>query len=117
MAFLIGFMFFIYLFWTLTFLGALSSLALSGYLLMVGITTFDNNLKGDSFFYSFSSLFLCFVCSMFTRFLFNNFNSINYLVIKNSWIWWLKGLLLIWAYPYEAPVFYLGPKGNFNNRN
>jgi hypothetical protein len=48
-------------------------------------------------------------CLGFSRFFSKNFNYINYLVITNSWMWWIKKLIGIWAYPSPAPTLHLTP--------
>lgn len=51
------------------------------------------------------------VCLGFVRFFQMNITAIYYLVIKNSWIWWIQTLIKLWAYPYTPNIFYIRPQG------
>lgn len=94
----------------LSFLGAAGCIVLGVYCAIMVFTVEDEEQVQMYVGRAFGLLIGEFVCVGFVWFFMRNIRFINYLVIKNGWIWFIHKLIRIWAYPYNPPPIYLGPR-------
>ena len=110
MALLMFMMFAIYAIMVAAFAGAAACLIFAVYYGILAIMAQDEQTR-KQFIITFASLLFGELLSFgLARFYAKYLKYINYLIIKNSWIWWIQKIIKIWAYPNPAPIVYIQPR-------